>query len=84
MFLSLYIEYFRDCSLDNYYIVFKRSNEFSCYSACLYFLRHLLLTSCVLDFLMIALFKNAEICPDFCSYNDIFCHKTLFMTSRAL
>lgn len=34
------------CSLDNYYIVFKCSNEFSCYSA-YYFLRHLLLASCV-------------------------------------
>ena len=40
------IEYFWDCSLDNYYIVFKCSNEFSCYSA-YYFLRHLLLASCV-------------------------------------
>ena len=40
------IEYFGDCSLDNYYIVFKCSNEFSCYSA-YYFLRHLLLASCV-------------------------------------
>lgn len=37
---------FWDCSLDNYYIVFKCSNEFSCYSA-YYFLRHLLLASCV-------------------------------------
>lgn len=40
------IEYFWDCSLDNYYIVFKCSNEFSCYSA-YYFLRHLLLAGCV-------------------------------------
>ena len=59
------IEYFWDCSLDNYYIVFKCSNEFSLLQRLLLLASSASCQLCLILMIAFLFYKNAGNLPDF-------------------